>query len=604
MLDALIGGLITGNAYALVAVGISLIFGVARLINFAHGSVFGIGAMVGWWLIAILGWPFWAALAGVVVSTAALGWGIERLALRGLASAPPIAALLATVAVGLILDYGSQLLFTPETRRLPTQLETANFRIGGVPFGTLDIAILLVTIFSVVGLWAFLRFFRWGLAIRATAQDPEAARQMGIEVDRVRGLSFALASGLAGIAGLLVGMYYGSVDPTVGFSAGLTGFVAATLGGLGSLSGAVIGGLLLGVAESFGVTWFGGSARPLITFALLVAVLAIRPSGLFSGAHAPFGEPLTGTFFGGRRPLAIRRWHGALLLVVLCLVLPLVGDDYLLRVGALVAMFAVIALSLTLVAGLAGQISLGQAGLVGVGAYTSALLVKDHGWSFWLALPAAGCVAAVIGAVLIGPTLRLSGHYVSIATLAIGGGVSAALLNLEPITRGPLGISAIPPPNAFGHEIVSPRDYYLLTLGAFLVCGGVITLLRRSHLGRAWRAIREDEVAAASFGVPVKRYKALAFALSSLVAGIGGSLLAHQYSFINPSIFSIVVSVQALTIVVLGGLSNVAGAAVGAVILVGLPELFRPLADARTLLFGVLLILLVHFRPQGLFGSD
>lgn len=604
MLDALIGGLITGNAYALVAVGISLIFGVARLINFAHGSVFGIGAMVGWWLIAVLGWPFWAALVGVIACTAALGWSIERFALRGLTSAPPIAALLATVAVGLILDYGSQLLFTPETRRLPTQLETANFRIGGVPFGTLDLAILFVTALSVGGLWVFLRFFRWGLAIRATAQDPDAARQMGIEVDRVRGLSFALASGLAGVAGLLVGMYYGSVDPTVGFSAGLTGFVAATLGGLGSLSGAVIGGLLLGVAESFGVTWFGGSARPLITFALLIVVLAIRPAGFFGGAHVAFSEPLTGTFFGGRRPLRIRRWQGALILAGLCIVLPLVGDDYVLRVGALVAMFAVIAVSLTLVAGLAGQISLGQAGLVGVGAYTSALLVKDHGWSFWLALPAAGLMAALVGAIIIGPTLRLSGHYVSIATLAIGGGVSAALLNLEPITRGPLGITAIPPPNAFGYEIVSARDYYLLTLGAFLLCGGFVALLRRSHLGLAWRAIREDEVAAASFGIPVRRYKALAFALSSMIAGFGGSLLAHQYSFINPSVFGVVVSVQALTIVVLGGLSNVAGAAVGAAILVGLPELFRPLADARTLLFGVLLILLVRFRPQGLLGSD
>jgi branched-chain amino acid transport system permease protein len=267
-------------------------------------------------------------------------------------------------------------------------------------------------------------------------------------------------------------------------------------------------------------------------------------------------------------------------------------------------MFAVIALSLTLVAGLAGQISLGQAGFVGVGAYTSALLVKDHGWSFWLALPAAGLMAAIVGAIVIGPTLRLSGHYVSIATLAIGGGVTAALLNLEPITRGPLGITTIPPPSLFGHEIVSAREYYLLTLGVFLACGAVVALLQRSHLGRAWRAIREDEIAAASLGVPVRRYKALAFALGSFVAGVGGSLLAHQYSFINPSIFGITVSIQTLTIVVLGGLSNVLGAAVGAAVLVGMPELLRPLADARPLLFGVLLILLVRFRPQGLLGSD
>src|SRR4029078_9512671 len=123
------------------------------------------------------------------------------------------------------------------------------------------------------------------------------------------------------------------------------------------------------------------------------------------------------------------------------------------------------------------------------------LLVKEHAWSFWLALPAAGLVAAIVGAIVIGPTLRLSGHYVSIATLAIGGGVTAALLNLEPITRGPLGLSAIPPRNAFGYDIVSPRDSYLLTLATFLACGALVALLHRSHLGRAWRAIREDEIA-------------------------------------------------------------------------------------------------------------
>src|SRR5690606_17800492 len=141
MLDALIAGLITGNTYALIALGISLIFGVADLINFAHGSVFAIGAMAGWWLIAEMGLPFPAALAGVVVLTAVLGLLIERLALRPLVNAPPIAPLLSTVAIGLILDRASELIFSPETRRFPSQLPTNNIMVGGMRFGTLDLVI-------------------------------------------------------------------------------------------------------------------------------------------------------------------------------------------------------------------------------------------------------------------------------------------------------------------------------------------------------------------------------------------------------------------------------------------------------------------------------
>jgi branched-chain amino acid transport system permease protein len=603
VVDAIVSGLITGNTYALIAIGISLIFGVADLVNFAHGSIFALGAMLGWLFVAVLGWPLIPTLIAVIVLTAITGLLIERLALRPLAGAPPIAPLLSTVAISLILDYSMQLVFQPETRRLPSLLETGNLQVGGMRLGTLDVVILLVSVLSVAALWAFLKYHRLGWAIRATAQDRDAAQQMGVAVGTIQGISFAIASGLAGVGGVLVGMYYSVVSPTVGFNAGLEGFTAATLGGLGSLPGAVIGGLLLGVAESLGVTWFGGSTRQLVAFAILIGVLWVRPSGLLGSRGVALREPLTGTFFGGTAPVRVGRWAWVAIVVFAVVLLPLLGSGYVLQVASIVAIFAILALSMTLVAGTAGQVSLGQAGLFAIGAYTSALLTKEHGWSFWLALPAAGVVSAVLGVIVTAPALRLRGHYVAITTLGVGAMIASVLLNWESLTHGPLGVTNIPSPNLFGYPIEAPRDFYLLSLAVLAVCAAIVALLQRSHLGRGWRGVREDEVAAQSFGVPLDGYKSLAFAVGAFVAGLGGSLLAHQYGYISPDVFGVVISVLALTIVVMGGMANVLGAIVGTVVLVGAPELFRPLHDVRMLGYGFLLLLLVRFRPQGLMGS-
>jgi branched-chain amino acid transport system permease protein len=602
MLDALVSGLITGNTYALIALGLSLIFGVADLINFAHGSIFAIGAMVGWWLAEEQGWPLWAMMIGAIAVTAALGVLIERLALRPLVNAPPIAPLLSTVAIGLILDRSAEMIFSPETRRFESELATNNFQVGGIRFGTLDLAILSVSVVSMAALWLFLKRAKLGWAVRATAQDRDAARQMGINVGAIQGLAFAIASGLAGIGGVLVGMYYSNVNPSIGFNAGISGFTASVLGGLGSLPGAVVGGLLLGIAESLGVTWFGGSTRQLISFAVLIGVLWLRPSGLFGAAGTTLREPLTGTFFGRGAAIEVRPWQLAVLGVVAVVGVPLVADDYQLQTAGIVTIFAILAISLTLLGGTAGQISLGQAGFLAIGAYTSALLTTEHGWNYWPALLLAGVVAGILGAIIVWPALGLRGHYVAIATLGIGSMVTAVILNAEWLTRGPLGVMGIPPPVLFGHQIFTPRDYYLLSVAVLLVCAGLVLLLQQSHLGRAWRSIREDEIAARSLGVSLTGYKSLAFGISAFIAGLAGSLLAHQYTFISPDVFEFQISLLALTIIVLGGMSNILGTILGAAVLVGAPELFRSLAEYRILAYGVLLLLLVRFRPQGLLG--
>jgi branched-chain amino acid transport system permease protein len=604
MFDVLISGLINGNTYVLIALGMSLIFGVANLINFAHGSIFAIGSMLGWWFVVVLQWPLWATLLGTIAITALLGVLIEYFCVRPFGKAPPIAMLLSTLAVSFVLDYSSQLIFSPETRRFPSLLPTDNLQLGGLRIGTLDVTILGVSLVSVVALWSFLKYTRVGRAIRATSQDREAALQMGIAVGRMQGLSFAIASAFGGIAGVLVGMYYSNVSPTSGLDATLSGFAAATLGGLGNLPGAVLGGLLLGVVESFGVTWFGDAVRQLITFAVLIGVLWLKPGGLLGNFNPISTEPLTGTFFGAAKRLQLKPWQIALLVVLAGVVLPLVGNDYLVQVATLVAIFGILALSLTLISGTAGQISIGQAGPFAVGAYVSALLTKDHGWSFWPAFLAAGLLAALVSVLIMGPVLKLRGHYVAIATLGISAMISAVLLSFTWLTYGPLGVSNIPAPAFFGFTLDSTVSFYLLSFVVLLLVITLVTRLQGSHLGRAWYGIREDEIAAQSSGVPLADYKSLAFAIGGFIAGLAGSLLAHQYTYISPDIFTFAISSLVLTIVVLGGMGSTIGAVIGSAILVGTPELFRPLQDVRYLAYGLILLLLIRFRPQGIWGKQ
>jgi branched-chain amino acid transport system permease protein len=177
------------------------------------------------------------------------------------------------------------------------------------------------------------------------------------------------------------------------------------------------------------------------------------------------------------------------------------------------------------------------------------------------------------------------------------------VLNWDSLTRGPIGITGIPPLSLFGWQLTGVRAVYWFTLAVLVLLALLQVRLLRSHLGRTWRAIREDDVAARAYGVQPNRYKAIAFACGGLAAGIGGGIAAHLYSYINYQTFDSQVSILALTMVILGGLGSVVGAVAGALALISLPELFRFAADYRMLIYGVILLLLVRFRPQGLFGA-
>ena len=302
--DYTVNGLVIGNIYALLAIGLALIFGVANLINFAHGSVFTIGAYVGWACVVYLGTPLPLTMAIVLASTGLLGVGIERLAIRPLQGRSRIAPLLATIGLSFVLDQLVQLVCKPEPRALPNPLPHWRIAVGGGSIGALDILIAGVGVVSAAVLFGFLRFTKLGWAVRATAQDPEAAAQMGVDTDAVNSVVFAVASALGGLSGLLVGMYYNHIDPSMSFNAILKGIVATVIGGVGNVPGAIFGSLVLGLTESYGIALFGATYRDLFAFVLLIAALMFRPEGVF-GKRSGSSEPLTGTFLAPSRPVRV-----------------------------------------------------------------------------------------------------------------------------------------------------------------------------------------------------------------------------------------------------------------------------------------------------------
>ncbi len=596
--DYTVNGLIIGNIYALLAVGLALIFGVSHLINFAQGSIYTVGAYIGWTCVRYLHTPLPVTMLIVLAACALLGMAIERIGLRPLAGAARIAPLLATIGISFVLDQALQLIYTPDPRALPNPLPNWRLQVGGGTIGALDLLIAAIGLVTAAVLFVFLRYTRLGWAVRATALDRDAARQMGVDTDAVNRTVFAIAGALGGLSGLLVGMYYNHIDTAMSFQATLKGVVAQVIGGMGNVPGAILGSLLLGLIESWGVALFGSSYRNLFAFALLLLILVLRPNGLFASARQIPPEPLTGTFIAPSRAMRIPPWLIAACAVVAAL-LPLVpNQSYLLQTLTNAWLYAILALSLTLVAGTVGQISLGHAGFLAIGAYASALLTLDLNVPVPIAIFAAGVITALLGTALVFPAFRLRGHYVSIATLGIGEIVGLVILNWDSLTRGPIGVTGIPPLPFDSTETEYWVSFALLALLALLQ-----VRLVGSHLGRAFRAIRDDDVAARAYGISLNRYKGLAFAVGGFAAGISGAVTAHLYSYINYETFTSQISILALTMVILGGLGNITGAIVGAVALIGLPELFRATAEWRMLIYGITLLLLIRFRPQGLLGT-
>jgi branched-chain amino acid transport system permease protein len=296
--DLTVSGLTLGSLYALIALGYSLVYGILKLLNFAHGDVYMIGAFVGWYVLHALGGPLNPTFTGAAVlflmfvvamlGCGVLGVAIERFAYRPLRNAPRIAPLISALGVSIFLQNSALLVFGASFRDYNTfsLIGVKTYNIGKLFFSVPQLLTVIAALGLMLALTVFVARSRLGKAMRSTSFDREAASMMGIDVDRVISVTFFIGSALAGAAGVMFALVFGQIYHFMGFIAGLKGFTAAVIGGIGSIPGAMVGGLIVGLAESYATGYLpqGSTFQNLYVFALLILVILIRPSGLFGTA--------------------------------------------------------------------------------------------------------------------------------------------------------------------------------------------------------------------------------------------------------------------------------------------------------------------------------
>jgi branched-chain amino acid transport system permease protein len=282
LIQQVINGVSLGSIYALIALGYTMVYGIIKLINFAHGDVYMLGAYIGYFCMTNLNLGFFPSLVVAMVLCTLIGIGIEKIAYKPLRNATRIAVLITAIGVSLFIEYGTMFFVGAGVRTYPamTGFITQRFQFGGVVINMQQILIVAITVFLMIALQFIVKKTRIGKSMRAVSLDSDAAQLMGINVDTTISFTFALGSALAGAAGILVGVYYNSINPLMGTMPGLKAFVAAVFGGIGIIPGAMLGGYLIGIVEVF-VSGYGNSMyRDAVVFAILILVLIIKPTGI------------------------------------------------------------------------------------------------------------------------------------------------------------------------------------------------------------------------------------------------------------------------------------------------------------------------------------
>ncbi|HAT56068.1 MAG TPA: branched-chain amino acid ABC transporter permease [Veillonellaceae bacterium] len=279
-IQQIINGVSLGSIYALIALGYTMVYGIMRLINFAHGDIYMLGAYVGFFVTTQLKLGFFPALILAMIAIAAIGVVVEKLAYKPLRHSSKISILITAIGVSLFIEYTTMYFLSPQPRTFPPVLPNQVFHLGSVMISFQQIVILASTVVLMLMLWYIVQYTKMGKAMRAVSYDTDAALLMGINVDHVISFTFAVGSGLAGAAGVLVGIYYNTIDPLMGIMPGLKAFIAAVLGGIGIIPGAMMGGIILGVVEALVSGFLSSTFRDAAAFGILIIILLIKPTGL------------------------------------------------------------------------------------------------------------------------------------------------------------------------------------------------------------------------------------------------------------------------------------------------------------------------------------
>jgi branched-chain amino acid transport system permease protein len=601
-----IGGLVQGSIFAVIALGLSLVYRVTGIINLAQGGFCILGALLFHSLGTELGWPIPLAFLAAATGTAAFGLAlgaasfVPALALLSNSSMLMLTAGLLTFIEGLALVvWGSQPYAVP-----PFSGEQPIVLLG-VRIPSQGPWIVGVSALIILAAWYLLARTAMGKALTACAENPMAARLMGVDVARLTLLSFGLAALIGGLGGIVAAPIISLQFDTGRFFTN-AGFIAVAIGGMSSLAGAVAGGLFLGIAEQLAAGYVSSLFSNALALFLLLVTLLWRPQGLFMPrrvrrADVRDEQRVYRAIVRFRGARALLAGGGALAALV---ALPLfLGDGLLLSSLVITFILFIAVLGLDILMGYAGQVSLGQAAFMAIGGYTAAILATDYGVSPLLGTFAGMALSLLCAIILSLVTMRLRGAYLALATLSFGLLVDAIAVGLADITGGPSGIVGIPSFAIGPFVFATPRAMYYLVLTLLVLLVAALLGGMRSSFGRALQAIRGDQTAAAALGIDVPRHKMAAFAISAALGSLSGSLYAFDFHFLSPEMVSTPRSFEMIAMLVVGGEGTLLGGLLGAALITLLPTIFQPFAVYKTMAEGALLVLAFQFMPDGIFGT-
>ncbi len=605
-LNILVGGLVTGAVYALLAVGFSLVFNVTGVLNLAQGSFVAMGALVMYDFKVDVRLPLALAFVAALVVMTAVMIIVEWLIIRPAVHKISHTNLLMLMGGLLTAFQGAALLIWGNNPYTLSPFSGANpIDVKGVYIATQDIWVLATTAVVITAVWLFLTRTEVGSAFRAVAEQRNAARLMGISVDRTILLAFALSAVLGVIAGAVI-MPLTSLDFASMATYTNLGLIAVTLGGLGTIVGAAAGGIVFGVVEALVAGYVSSLFGTAISLILLVAILIFRPQGLLGRAR------------GGRLDVAVSRAGkvadpprltrktsraGGLALVAVMAVLPLLlaksGNMHAIDITGI---FCLTIVGLELLTGVAGQVSLGQAGFMAVGGYTSSILIVSHGWPPLLAMLAGVVASALTAAVLALAGTRVTGMYLAIVTLSFGILTQSIASGLT-VTGGPSGLAGIPSFSVAGYSFATNDRFYYLIWGLVGVSLILTGNLIRSNRGRLLRTMHADEVGARSLGLNLFATKIAVFVLSAVIASVAGTLYATFFHYYSPDMVGSATSLELITMLVVGGAGTQIGPLIGVAILTFIPQVSQSFQTYSALIDGLALVVFLRFLPSGLYGG-
>jgi branched-chain amino acid transport system permease protein len=595
-------GFASASSLFLVACGLSIIFGVTRIVNFAHGSLYMLGIYVAYSmaerLMPLLGGAgFWLALPATALLIGIIGAAMEVTVLRRLYRSHELFQLLATFGVVLIVDDIALAIWGPADLLGPRAPGfDGSIAILGSKIPEYDLVLIVLGPLVLGLLWLLFRRTRWGVLVRAATQDREMAGALGVDQKKLFTAVVFLGAFLAGLGGA---MQLPREAANLGMDLNIIAeaFVVTVVGGMGSIGGAFLAALLVAELNAFGILIFPEISIVLL-FLVMAVVLVLRPQGLLGKAeqaqHATHGEAEPTLAPGGPVMMA-----AGLLLVAALAVLPAVAGGYLLGVASEILILALFAASLQFIMGVGGMISFGHAAYLGLGADAAAILTRELGAPMEGALLAAP-LAGGLGALAFGWfCVRLSGVYLAMLTLAFAQIAWSVAFQWTEVTGGDNGILGVWP----SHWADSAPRFYWLTLALVAIA---VALLRRAvfaPFGYALRAGRDSPRRAQAVGIAVRRQQWLGFTLAGVFAGLAGGLYAFLKGSVFPDVMAIPMSVDGLVMVLLGGVQTLAGPLVGAAFYDGLKAELVTRTEFWRIIVGCVIVLLCVAFPRGLVGN-